>query len=70
MARIERGGATMRGQRGGPGRSWKGRRDAPARGGARGADGRAEGGQRRWRSVDWAAAIGVGMARGEEEAGR
>jgi hypothetical protein len=36
VARIERGGAAVRGQRGCRGRSWKGRRGAPARGGARG----------------------------------
>jgi hypothetical protein len=37
VARVERGGAAMRG------RSWKGRRGAPAWGGARGGDGWAEG---------------------------
>jgi hypothetical protein len=36
-ARIERGGAAVRGQ------SWKGRRGEPAWGGAQGGDGRAEG---------------------------
>jgi hypothetical protein len=41
---VERGGAAVRGQRGGRGRSWKGHRGAPARAGARGGDGRAEGG--------------------------
>jgi hypothetical protein len=60
VARIERGGAAVRGRRGGPSRSWKGRRGAPARGGARGGDGRAEGGRRRQRSVDWGAAVSVG----------
>jgi hypothetical protein len=68
--RIERGGATVRGRRGGRGRSWKGRRGALARGGAWGGDGRAEGGRRRRHSVERGTVIGVGMARGEAEAGR
>jgi hypothetical protein len=43
VARVERGGAAVRGRRGGRGRSWMGRRGALARGGARGGDSRAEG---------------------------
>jgi hypothetical protein len=43
VARVERGGAAVRGWRGCRGRSWKGHRAAPAWGGARGGDGRVEG---------------------------
>jgi hypothetical protein len=58
MARIERGEAMMRGQRGGPGRSWKGRRDDQ-----RGVElvevtvGQrvARGGGARWTGVQWSA---------------
>jgi hypothetical protein len=40
-AGVEQGGATVRGQRGCRGRSWKGHRGATTQGGARGGDGRA-----------------------------
>jgi hypothetical protein len=41
VARLEWGGAVVRGRRGCWGWSWKGRKGTPARGGARGGDGRA-----------------------------
>jgi hypothetical protein len=60
----------VRGRRGCRGWSWKGCIGAPAWGGARGGNGRAEGGRRRRCSVDWGAAVSVGMMRGEVEVGR
>jgi hypothetical protein len=69
VARVERGGAVVRGRRGCRGWSWKGCRAAPAWGGARGGDSRAEGGRRRRRSVDQGAAVSIGTMRGEAEAG-
>jgi hypothetical protein len=69
VARVERGGATVRGWRGCRGWSWKGRRGAPTRVGARGGGSRAEGGRRRRHSMDRGAAVSVGMTQGEAEAG-
>jgi hypothetical protein len=69
-ARIERGGAAVRGRRGCRGRTWKGRRGAPVQGGALGGDGQAKGGQKRWRLVDRGVVVGVATACGEAEVGR